>query len=380
MNKRETMQALLAGERLQTIPLWLMGFSGGRSAVRRLVPEELVYPGYDEYPEEGEYGFASLGVENLNRQILFDHYIDRCAFPVGRGAHGAFGPAGPGEFNKKVIEKGQGWFRVEYETGARKEVRLSPSFTHTYHLPVSCEADLERLRLPDPSNPARWEGLRQDVAYARSQGEWTVGWINGVFSSIHYFLMGYEDFLVSLALEPDFAGRLIQTGGEWTLKAEEMLCRAGVDCIGFCDDLGSNDSMLISPEMYRRFVLPWHRRICEVAHAHDVRVHMHTHGNVMPILPEIAATGVDMINPLDPDDGMPFAEVRAAVGRRVVLCGGMDKHYFDWPEEQQRGFLTRLLEQGRRGGPFVLMDSAGIPDNVDREAFERFMRLNRALR
>ena len=379
MNRRETMLALLAGERLQTIPLWLMGFSG-RGSVRKFVPDQLLYPFYDEYPDEGAYGFGSIGTENLDEQITFNTWIDRCAFPVGRGTNAAFGHGGPGEFSATVVEKGEDFLRVEYETGAHKEIRSNPGFTRTYGMPVTCEADLERLQLPDPADPGRYEGVRQDAAYARSQGEWTVAWINGIFSAVHYFVMDFEGFLLQLALEPAFARRLIDTVGAWTVTAAQMLCRAGVDCIGFCDDLGSNASMLISPDMYRQYVLPWHRKICDVAHGCGVRVHLHTHGNVIPVLKDIASAGVDILNPVDPDDGMPYDGVRDIVGDRIVLCGGMNKHFFDWPEADQRDFLGELLDKGRRRGPFILMDSAGIPENVTRKRFDQFMRLNRSLR
>jgi uroporphyrinogen-III decarboxylase len=226
----------------------------------------------------------------------------------------------------------------------------------------------------------RYKGVKEDAAYAKSQGEWTAAWINGVFSSIHYFLMDYQNFFLNLALEPEFIKKLIKIVGTWTLTAEEMLCRAGVDCIGFCDDLGSNESLLISPAMYREFVLPWHRKICEVAHGYGVRVHMHTHGNVMAVLRDIADAGVDILNPIDPDDKMPYHEVREIVGDKIVLCGGMDKHFFDWDEDIRYDFLRNLIQKGRAQGPFILMDSAGIPDNVTKERFEAFMRMNRCLR
>jgi uroporphyrinogen-III decarboxylase len=379
MNHRETMQSLLAGEKPQTIPLWIMGFSG-QAAVKNLIPKELIYPFYYEYPSDDEYGFESIGIENIDRQILFNNYIDRPGFPIGRGTNASFGHCGPGEFNKKIIEKSINHMVVEYETGAKKKIQYEPWFTHSFDLPVSCEEDLDKLNLPDPSDPLRYEGFKQDVMYAKSRGEWTVGWINGVFSSVHYFLMEYQDFFMGLALEPEFMKKLLSLVGNWTLKVEEMLCRCGVDCIGFCDDLGSNDSMLISPQMYREFVMPWHQNICDVAHGYGVSVHMHSHGNIMPVLKDIASMGVDILNPLDPDDNMPLDEVRSLVPEKTVLCGGMDKHFFDWTEEVQFDFLKKLLDKGKKTGSFILMDSAGIPDNVTKEQFDTFMQMNRSLR
>lgn len=379
MNNRETMNALISGEKLQTIPLWIMGFSG-HYGVRKIIPEDLFYPFYNEYPDGNEYDFKSIGIENINRQIIFNNYIDRPAFPIGKGANAAFGHSGPGEFNKKVIEKGPRIMIVEYETGVKKKIQFQPWFTHSFDLPVIHEEDMEKLELPDPSDSLRYKGFKQDLVYARKQGEWTVGWINGIFSSIHYFLMEYQDFLMNLALKPVFAKKLISLIGNWTLKAEEMLCRQGVDCIGFCDDLGSNDSMLISPEMYREYILPWHHKICEIAHSYGAKVHMHSHGNIMPILKDIAATGVDIINPLDPDDKMPLNEVRDILPKKTVLCGGIDKHFFDWNENDQYDFLKKVLNEEKKKGSFILMDSSGIPDNIGKEQFDTFMRMNRALR
>ena len=378
MTNRETMQALLAGEQPAVTPQWLMAFAG-RPLVERLIPADLLYDGYHLYPEE-TYPFAAMGPERLAAEQRFNAHIDRCAFPVGWGANAAFGHGGPGEFNARVIAREPGRIVVEYETGARKEVRLDPHNVRTFDLPVEEERDLARLRLPDPRDPARWAGLAEDVAWAKAHGEWTIGWVNGFFSGVHYFLRDYTEFFVDLALRPAFARALIGTVGEWTLAAAEELCRAGVDAIGLCDDLGSEKAMLISPAMAREFVLPWHRRLCDLAHAHGVAVHLHSHGAIRPILPDLAAVGIDMLNPLDPDDGMPLAAAREALGPRVVLCGGMDKHFWDWSAERKAEHLRQVVREGRRLGPHILMDSAGLPENVTRGAFEEFLRMSRRAR
>ena len=59
MTKRELMQALIAGERMDTTPQWIMGFSNTQ-LMYKLVPEEFHYDGYGEYPEKGDYPFAHV--------------------------------------------------------------------------------------------------------------------------------------------------------------------------------------------------------------------------------------------------------------------------------------------------------------------------------
>jgi uroporphyrinogen decarboxylase len=379
MTKRETMQALLAGETLEVCPQWLMAFSSTGLA-RRLVPAGVWYDGYGEYPERDAYGFGPMGEERLRGEAAFNACIDRCAFPVGWGANAAFGHAGPGEINKRIVETKSEAMIVEYETGVRKEIRFKPHNVHLYGHPVASMADLDRLVLPDPDDPARYAGFAQDVAWAKAQGEWTVGWVNGFFSGVHYFLRDYAEFFMDLLAEPEFARAMTDRLGNWTVTVARRLCEAGVDCIGFCDDLGSGQSMLISPALYREFFLPWHRRLCETVHAFGAVVHMHSHGAILPVVGDLAAAGVDLLNPLDPDDQMPMAEVRQAVGPRVVLCGGMDKHFFDWPLDTQVEHLRKVLADGRRYGPHLLMDSGGIPDNVTRSGFDGFMAASQELR
>jgi len=379
MNRRETMKTLLAGEQPELTPQWLMAFSGTGLA-HRLMPAECLDDAYAEYPEEGAYPFSGLGEERLARRVAFNTHIDRCAFPVGWGANAAFGHAGPGEFNKRVIEQSADRLVVEYETGAKREIRRNPHNYHTFYLPIRNADDLARLELPDPKAPARYQGFAEDVAWAKAHGEWTVGWVNGFYSGVHYFLRPYEEFCVDLLGDPEFARALIERVGNWSLAAAQKMCEAGVDCIGFCDDLGSGQALLLSPALYREFILPWHTRLCELVHAYGAVVHMHSHGAILPILGDIASAGVDILNPLDPDDHMPMAEARAAVGPKVALCGGMNKHFFDWSKDEQVAHLREVIAAGRKLGPHILMDSGGIPDSVERPWFDWFLATSRELR
>ena len=379
MTNRQIMQALLAGEQPDVTPQWIMGISN-HELVEKLMPRELLYEGYEMYPAKGAYPFAAMGEKRLAAEQRFLRRLDDVAFPVGWGAAAAFGHCGPGEFAGRVIEDDGNRAVLLYETGNKKKVHRRPHFVHMFGMPVQSAADLDKLELPDPADPARYAGLADDIAWAKARGEWTIAYVNGFFSSVHYFLRDYGEFFMDLAAEPDFAHAMVDRLGGWTLTAAERICQAGVDCIGFCDDLGSEHAMLISPEMYKEFIWPWHRRLCEMVHGHGAVVHMHSHGAIQPALPLIREAGVDILNPLDPDDSMPMEAVRRAIGGRMVLCGGMNKHFFDWPADRQADFLRGLVAEGRRLGPHIVMDSAGIPDNCTREGFDRFLAISREIR
>jgi hypothetical protein len=379
MTNRELMRAILAGERLEFTPQWLMAFAN-MLLVERVIPKEMHYDGYYLYPGKGQYPFAALGEEGLIQRRRFNDYIDGCAFPIGWGAHAAFGHGGPGEFNCKVLESRGDGFIVEYETGVKKEVNYRPHNTRAFGYPITDESDLDKIRLPDPKDPERYRGFAQDVAWAKENGQWTIGWVNGFYSGIHYFLRPFEDLCLDMALNPGRVKKLADLVGGWNLAAAQMMCERGVDCIGLCDDLGSGTSLLFNPAIYRGVFWPWHKKLCDLVHAYGAVVHLHSHGAILPLLPDLAAAGIDVLNPLDPDDKMPMDKVRAAVGPKVVLCGGMHKLFFEWTGDEQATHLKEVIANGRRYWPHILMDSAGILDSVDKPGFDRFLQLSREIR
>lgn len=376
---RERMQATLAGERPDYIPSWVVGFNSEADA-RRLVPAELVPADLYYVPADGAYGFAAHEPAELDTAIAYNRYIDQVATGVGRGANFCFGHAGPGEFNSRVVERTADGFVVEYETGARDRHNVLPQFKHQLSRPVRTIDDVDRLVLPDPDDDARWEGFAADVAYLKAAGEYTVGWVNGFFSGGHYFFCDYQDFLANLLLEPELTERLLARLGDWDLRAARRMAEAGVDCIGFCDDLGSSSNLLISPATYRRYFLPWHAALAEEVHAAGAVLHMHSHGNINTILDDIVGAGVDMLNPLDRTDGMDLADVRERHPRLTLVGGGIDKFLYERSLEEIEAGMRRSVDICGREGRLVFMDGGGIPEAIEEDRYLAVRRISRRVR
>lgn len=158
------------------------------------------------------------------------------------------------------------------------------------------------------------------------------------------------------------------------------MLEAGVDCIAFVDDLGSENALLFRPELYDRFFFPWHAALCDLAHSFGAHVHMHSHGNINRILDRIVDTGIDMLNPLDPTEGMDLATIKEKYGRRVTLVGGMDKFIFEQNMDEIERRLQRALNIGSPNGRFILMDTGGIPETFSKQKFDQFLAVSRRLR
>ena len=176
---------------------------------------------------------------------------------------------------------------------------------------------------------------------------------------------------MSILLEPENTKKLIDTVGEWNIFAAEELLSRGVECIILCDDLGSADNLLASPEIYEEWIFPWHKKLCDLAHEHEAYIHIHSHGNINKILSTVLSTGVDMLDPFDMNESMDLVEFLKTRGTGgTIPVGGLHKQFFDWDRDTQNDYLTSLFDRAKKAGRWILMDPSGIPETVSKETYD----------
>ncbi|AQQ69898.1 methylcobalamin:coenzyme M methyltransferase [Limihaloglobus sulfuriphilus] len=379
MNKRQWIQEILAGNKDAPLPQHWMSFFNGNLA-RELTPQSCHYKPMWLYNAPKDFDSSAMGEAQLDKMISFNNYTGRCLACLGKFANISFGHGGPGEFMLRLVSRKENEIIAEYETGVLVKAQLKPHFTHAYNHPVKTIQDIEMLELPDPAAPQRYEGLKKDIEYLVSRGEYTTVSLNGFFSGLHYFLMDYEVTLMALAIEPELINAALDKLGNWNLKAAEMIINAGADSIALCDDLGSKQTLLLSPDYYRKFFKPWHSRLCDLAHSRGATVHLHSHGAITPLLDDLVECGFDFVNPFDPEEGFDIEKILDRYGDSFVVTGGFPASFWDWPFQRQREHLEYLTGAGRKKGRLMLMDSGGIPENVTKEQFDKILETSAELR
>jgi uroporphyrinogen decarboxylase len=192
--------------------------------------------------------------------------------------------------------------------------------------------------------------------------------IGSVFE-IAWQLRGMQEFLIDLAAQPEIPHYILSRLGEiYVENTRRVLDLAGdrLDLVYFYDDVATQNSLMISPQMWREFVRPHHARLVELAHARGVKVMYHCDGAIYPLIPELIDLGIDLLNPIQPDaKNMDGRKLKTEFGHRLAFHGGIDINQTlprGTPDEVRAEVRDRVQTLGRGGG-YILCSSHHIqPD------------------
>ncbi len=180
------------------------------------------------------------------------------------------------------------------------------------------------------------------------------------------WLMGYVPFSYALYDNPGLVKAVVGRLGELILAAAETM--AGMDRVGALfigDDMGHKHGTLVSADVLRELILPWHKRIADAAHRQGKPYILHACGNVSEIMDElIDDCGIDAKHSFE-DAIMPLREVKRRWGDRCAICGGVDVDKLArLPEEELRRYVRGILDDCSPGGGYLLGSGNSVTNYV----------------
>jgi uroporphyrinogen decarboxylase len=190
--------------------------------------------------------------------------------------------------------------------------------------------------------------------------------------SLASMLRGKEDWMMDL-MDPDaeaLAFRLLDHCLEATCQFVSLLVAAGADVISNGDSPAGPD--MISPALYRKFALPYERKVAAHAHALGRRYILHICGNTTAILDDVATTGADGF---EIDYKTDVVAAREALRGRMTFVGNIDPSGVlarGTPELVAR--RTAALLDVFAGEPrFILNSGCALPSSTPAENIRAFL-------
>jgi uroporphyrinogen decarboxylase len=124
---------------------------------------------------------------------------------------------------------------------------------------------------------------------------WVSAYGGRLFEQMQW-LRGADNLLADLAAPPREAYQLRDLIVASYLEAVEYWVQYDIDAVGFEDDWGGQQSLIISPARWREFFLPAYRQLFQPVLAAGKKVFFHSDGVIWEILPDLVEAGVSCIN------------------------------------------------------------------------------------
>ena len=274
-----------------------------------------------------------------------------------------------GDYEAYTDEWGIGW-RMPVDGGFYYDM---------YHHPLAAADSLEEMKahpFPDPLDDGRFAPLlaQAEAAAAAGKAVALAGPCAGI-AEVYSWLRGYEEYYIDLALNQSWVAYMLDRLVEFkSAYWERALAEIGhlVDVVVEADDLGGQNSTLMSPRTYRELIQPRHERLFSfIKRQAPVKVFYHTCGAVRSLISDLIDAGIDILNPVQISAaGMDLHELKQEFGKDLVFWGGgVDTQQVLWTASpgEIRDHVRKNIDALAPGGGFVFAAVHDIQANVPPE-------------
>ena len=280
-------------------------------------------------------------------------------------------------FTEEILAEDEGYITRRTDRGTIERRPRSPdtmSMPEHLEYPVESRADWEALEPRfDPADanrfPADWP---QQCARWRCEGP--VLLLQGprapsLFGFVRE-LLGPERAFYALYDEPDLVHDMMEFNAEFIASLlPRVLDQAPITSLFFWEDMCYRSGPLISPAMFREFMLPRYRRITDLARSRGIDViFVDSDGDVTELIPLWLEAGINGIYPMEVAAGNDLVELRREYGRDLLMTGGIDKRVLARDRRAIDDELAARIPLAEQGGYIPHIDH-GIPHDVPYENF-----------
>lgn len=217
------------------------------------------------------------------------------------------------------------------------------------------KSKLDRFEIPDPEEDSQYDTFRR-MKERYGDEKWMIGSSQISIFEAAWYLRGMQDLMMDMALDPDYTEALMDKVMRFPLVASRKHAELGADMVWFGDDISHQQGMMMSVEMWRKYLKP---RLA-VLFAEPKRVNpsiqvaYHSCGNCEAILDDLIEIGLDVLNPLQPRAIDPF-KIKQRYGNRLTLFGGVcvQQTMPRGTVDDVKSSVRKLINECGRGGGYL---------------------------
>jgi uroporphyrinogen decarboxylase len=242
--------------------------------------------------------------------------------------------------------------------------------------PIRDMSDLKNFVPPEPLKPYRFDRIKKALDACGPHGKeiCVIPRVRDVFSQPRD-LMGYENFLISFYEDPALANALMAMSADYSIKICDGLVKLGIEVIVVGDDIANNDSLLLSPGMYREYVYPHFARLVGHAKKLGLKVIKHSDGDLREVIGDLVKSGIDCLDPIDERGNMFLDELKAKYGDSIAFKGNVDcvETLVSKSVEEVRAETARCMLKGGIDGGLIISSSNSIHSGISPVNYRAFL-------
>ncbi len=256
--------------------------------------------------------------------------------------------------------------------------------TQFLEYPVKSRRDWERLRDEhlDPNAPGRYPPEAEWQALVRrwqDRGE-ALSVDGGSFYGFVRDWIGPEGLSYMLYDDPALIHEIMDYLADFYPRVlHRALHDVEIDFAMFWEDMCYKAGPLLSPTMFREFMLPGYQQVTSFLREHGVELSwVDCDGNIEALIPLWLEGGVQGFYPLEVAAGMDAGKLRLQYGKQIVMWGNVDKRALAAGKEAIDAEMARLAPVAEAGGFIPLVDH-GVPDDVPYQNYLYYLEQRRRL-
>ncbi|OXU15427.1 uroporphyrinogen decarboxylase family protein [Sedimentisphaera salicampi] len=190
----------------------------------------------------------------------------------------------------------------------------------------------------------------------RSRGLAVFVWMECTIWETAWYIRGMDNLMLDMTMGDPKASRLLDIITEKACYRAEKFAAMDSDILGLGDDIGMQNTTIMSPEMYRQWLQPRLKKVIDAAKSvnPDILISYHSCGKATGLIPELIEAGIDILNPVQPEC-MDFEKVHADFGDKISFNGTIGTQQlmpFGTPQEVKDQVKKNLDIAGQKGGLF----------------------------
>lgn len=359
---RERFARAVRHEKVDRVPLLYRMKSEAKEKIARIYGVTKTGTGMKHNPELE----LRLGNDAIIYQIGINAQFSHRHIEIGESWYNHFGVGyGKSGLKGRTAEEHAQFTKTQEFWGPAKVV---PENFPNFH-PITSMEDLKNYTWPDPADPELIDPIKSLLKEYQDDYFIIVDLSSTLIEAAYAHIVGTQNFFLMLFDQPELIDGVLDGLTEYYTELGKNVIDLGIDMIRVGDDIGAQQSMMISPDQWRQLAKPRFQYMFDEYRKsnEDIFIKLHSCGDYSPIIGDMIELGVHLSGLMQPTGGNKNqVELKKKYGDDIAFIGGFDVQRLlpRGQVEQVRNGVCEVMKNLASGGGYIFSPSHYILADV----------------